>query len=564
MKQESIEDIYELSPMQEGMLFHTLQAPRSGVYFEQFGFTLRGDLNVSAFRQAWQQVVHRHPVLRTSFHWKELGKSLQVVRKKVELPLVQQDWRELSPAQQEERLASFLRADRTQGFDLSRAPLMRLTLIQMAKDTYHLAWSYHHILLDGWSLPLVLKEIFAFYEAFCQGQHIRLKRSRPYADYIAWLQQQELSESETFWRQTLRGFTTPTPFGVDQAPRRLLATEEDHGEQQIRLSVTTTNALQSLARQYQLTLSTLVQGAWALLLSRYSGEEDVVFGTTVSGRPADLVGVESMVGLFINTLPVRARMAPEDVLLPWLKKLQAQQIELRRYEYSPLVKVQRRSDVPGNLPLFESIVVFENYPVDESLQPQGRDLAIHNIRLFEKANYPLSLMAVPGSALLLRIFYDCRRFDADSISRMLGHLENLLQSIAANPYARISDLPLLTEAERHQMLVEWPCESIGALPESDGRGGRSAGRHLCRALVGNGGRAVGRAQGRWGLRSYGSSLSPGATGFHVGGRADAGAVDATELGRAVPRAQGARGVPGHGLGGDCQREQGGLRQRGGG
>jgi amino acid adenylation domain-containing protein len=455
MNSKNIEAAYPLSPMQQGMLFHTIYALESGMYFVQLSCTIDGNLNALAFQRAWQRLVERHPVLRTAFVWDKIEKPLQVVGRRVSLLWEQLDWRGLSPVEQQEQLEAFLQADRKRGFQLSKAPLMRLTLIQVNKDVYQFILSFHHLLLDGWSLSLVLKEVFAFYEAFCQGQDLHLERSRPYQSYIAWLQQQDLTEAEAFWRLTLKGFSTPTSVGVDQVLGSLSSEGESYDEQQIQLSVAVTTALQSFARQHQLTLNTLVQGAWALLLSRYSGQEDVVFGATFSGRPADLAGVESMVGLFINTLPIRVQVSPQAFLLGWLEQIQAQQVELRQYEYSSLVQVQGWSDVPRGLPLFESLVVFENYPVGTSLQKQGGSLEIHNFRGVDRTNYPLTVAAVPGAELSLELSYDCRRFDRITITRMLGHFQTLLEGIITAPQQRLVDLPMLTQPERQQLLVEW-------------------------------------------------------------------------------------------------------------
>jgi len=453
-----IEDVYPLSPTQQGMLFYSLYAPRSGVYVQQMSFVVHGNLNVLIFEQAWQRVIDRHPILRTAFIWEDLDEPLQVVRHKARLPLERHDWRGLSPTEQEERLESFLQADRSRGFELSKASLMRLILIQLAEDTCQFIWSLHHLLLDGWSLPLILKEILAFYEAFCRGQDLRLERPRPYRDYIAWLRQQDISKAEVFWRQTLKGFTAPTPLGLGRVSGSLPGQEARHKEQELRLSVAVTATLRSLVRQHNLTLNTLVQGVWALLLSHYSGEEDVVFGATISGRPAALAGVESMVGLFINTLPVRVRVSPEAMLLSWLKELQSQMVELRQYEYSSLVQIQGWSEVPRGLPLFETIVVFANYPTDVSPWEQGekdRGFEIGEVRGIEQTNYPLTVTAIPGSELLLQVNYNCHHFDATTVSRILGHFEVLLRNIVTQRDARLNDLEeILAQAERQQRIIE--------------------------------------------------------------------------------------------------------------
>ncbi|AFZ17607.1 non-ribosomal peptide synthetase [Allocoleopsis franciscana] len=455
LKNKNIEDVYPLSPMQQGMLFHSLYDPASDVYVTQLSCELQGELNVSAFAQAWQQVVNRHSVLRTAFVWEKLEKPLQIVGRHVKLDWEEQDWQSVPPIEQKERLENLLDANRKRGFELSKAPLMRLILIKLAETHYHFVWSHHHLLLDGWSLPIIVKEVIAYYEGFCQGQIPELKLPCPYRNYIAWLQQQDMSQAKAFWREKFKGFTAPTPLEVGQASLRFPNLEENYDEQEIKLSIALTAALKSLAQQQHLTLNTLIQGAWGLLLSCYSTQDDVVFGATVSGRPSALLNVESMVGLLINTLPIRVQVAPDEFLLPWLKHIQAQYIEMGQYEYSPLVEIHGWSEIPRDLPLFESLVIFENYPIESSLRERVANLKVDNIRAFEKTNYPLSVFAIPGEELELKIAYNCHRFDAATIIRMLGHLQTLLEGMVANPKVRLSDLPRLTQAERHQLLVEW-------------------------------------------------------------------------------------------------------------
>jgi amino acid adenylation domain-containing protein/non-ribosomal peptide synthase protein (TIGR01720 family) len=451
---KNVESIYPLSPMQQGMLFHTLYTPESRMYFQHLSCVLQGCLQVPAFEKAWQQVVERHPVLRTAFVWEKRSKPLQVVCKSVKLRWTHYDWSALSLSEQKEHLETFLQVDRTRGFELNQAPLMHFTLIQTAVDAYQFIWSYHHLLIDGWSLPNIVQEVFAFYEVFSRNDDLNLKMPRPYRDYIAWLQKQDNSKTEAFWRQKLAGFIAPTPLSVDRALTNS-QTQSSYSEQEIHLPEETTMALQAFARQHQLTLNNLVQGAWALLLSRYSGESDVIFGATVSGRPPDLIGVESMVGLFINTLPIRVKIPEAAELLPWLKALQAQQVELEQYAHTPLADIQGWSDVQRGIALFESIMVFENYPVDESLKQQIAHLNIDDIRSLEQTNFPLTVVASPGKQIHLKISYDTSRLDDGAIARMLGHLQTLLAGFVAKPEQCLSDLSLLTEPERDRLLFEW-------------------------------------------------------------------------------------------------------------
>ena len=419
------------------------------------GFTAQGELNVPAFRRAWQEVIDRHTVLRTSFRFQGLKTPLQVVQKRVDLGWTQQDLRGFPPGDRQVQVESYLQADRERGFELTQAPLMRLALFHLAEKSYRFVWSHHHLLLDGWSMPLVLKEVLAYYNSFCRQETLKLDRPKPYRDYIAWHGEQDLSVAEEFWRDSLRGCTSPTPLGVDSELDGPLAEVADYGLQESQLSMSLTESLGLFTRRHQLTLNTLLQGVWALLLSRYSGEEDVLFGATVSGRSADLVGLDSMVGLFINTLPVRVRVDGNPLLLPWLQELQRQQLEARSYEYSPLGRVQGWSEMPAGTPLFESLLVIENYPVNEALQQQSAELEIRKAKTIERTNYPLTVVAAPGHQLGLRLNYDYSRFDQATIERMMGHFEELLEGMIARPEQRLDEFPLLAELERKQIQVTW-------------------------------------------------------------------------------------------------------------
>lgn len=437
-----IEAIYPLSPQQQGVLFGTLCSPESGIHIEQLTCAFHGDLDLSAFQRAWQRVVDRHSILRTAFVWKDQDEPLQVVLERLEVSLDLQDWRPLSSCEQQEQLEAYLRADGCRGFELSRAPLMRLVLFQTGERAYQLVWTCHHILMDGWCQQILLKEFFSFYLAFSTGQDLQLERSRPYRDYIAWLKQRDLSEAEAFWSKTLQGFTRPTPLGVDADAGASFDQQERYGTDEAHLPAAATAALQAVARQHRLTLNTLVQGVWALLLRRYSGEEDVVFGVTVSGRPPDLAGMESMIGLFISTLPVRMKVSPEASLWPWLRDIQANNIELRQYEYTSGGQIHQWSEVPGSLALYESILVFENYPTETSIiQSPGLTIRVSNPRFMgAQTRYALAILIVPGSDLVFRLVYDSHRVGATSVTWILEHFLSLLNRIVADSEQHLGSL----------------------------------------------------------------------------------------------------------------------------
>ncbi|NEQ65704.1 MAG: amino acid adenylation domain-containing protein, partial [Symploca sp. SIO2D2] len=454
-KNKNIESLYPLSPMQGGLLFHTLYAPDSGVYIEQILLTFTDNLNADALKHSWQKIVQRHGALRTLFVWEDLEEPVQMVKKEVDLPWGYLDWQELSSTEQQQKLEAFLREDREKGFQLNQAPLMRCTLIRLENQSYKFIWSFHHILIDGWCFPIIIKEVLSYYESCNQGHRCNLLPVRPYQDYILWLQQQNQEEAEKFWRQSLQGFTHPTPLVVEKPQQQRLRHSSSYQEQQIALAQTTTKALQSLVREQHLTMATLVQAAWALLLSRYSGESEVLFGVGISGRPANLLGVEKMVGLFMNTLPLRVEVPSQAELIPWLQQLNQKQLQLQEYSYSPLVEIQQLSEIPAGVALFQSILAFENYP-DISWEQWNSSLKIVKIDGLSQTNYPLSVLTgVINENLFLKISYDTSRFEAETIARMLGHLQTLLEAMVANSNIELGQLPLMTKVELDQTLVEW-------------------------------------------------------------------------------------------------------------
>lgn len=453
-KNENIEAVYPLSPLQQEMLFHSLDKPASGVYVNQTSWDFYGELNLPAFAKAWQQVIDRHSVLRTAFVSDNLKEPLQIVGRYVKLNWSEQDWQNVPNTKQQERLENLLDTDRKHGFELSEAPIMRLVAIKLAESHYHFVWSHHHILMDGWSVSTIYQEVITYYKEFNLGKIPELNLPYPYQNYIAWLKHQDMSKAEEFWRKKLKGFTVPTTLKVGRASSISSDKNKNHDEREIKLSTTLIAALKSLTQRQHLTLNTLIQGAWALLLNRYTTQKDVVFGAVVSGRPSALPKVESMVGLFINTLPVRVQVIPDRFLLSWLKYIQTECLEIHQYEYSSLLNIQEWSEVPKELPLFESLIFFENYPVDSSLQKQIPNLEIDNMRVLEQTHYPLNLFVMPGQEFALKILYDCHHFETATIIRMLGHLQTLLKSIVVNPEVRLSDLPMLTEAEPHQQTLE--------------------------------------------------------------------------------------------------------------
>ncbi|MEG4505908.1 amino acid adenylation domain-containing protein [Microcoleus sp. F6_B4] len=457
---------YQLSPIQQGMLFEGLSGQKSGIDIEQAICSIRENLNVSAFIKAWQQIVQRHPILRSSFSWSGKEVPLQMVHHQVELPSVEKDWRNLSEADRTNQLETYLEADRLQGFDLTQPPLMRLAWFRVAETEYKLIWTYHHILLDSTSAVIVLQEVFTLYESLIADRPLELQPPRCDRDFTESMQQQDISKAETFWRQYLSGFSDPTPLvgavsraGKMPAPQQNSSVVEQASclfltPPEIRLSRTVTAALNSLIQEHNITLNTLLQGAWAVLLSRCSGSEDVVFGAICNSRSQNLENAESAVGLFINTLPFRVIVSPDLAAIDWLKQLQNQWTALQEYGNVPLAKTQEWSEIPRSQSLFDSLLVVEKSQLNSALQSLGGNWQNREFQLLEQTSFPLTVYGYGGDELLLKIAGDRQRFDPIAITRMLGHLQTLLESIVANPQQKISKLSMLTAAELAQ-LQEW-------------------------------------------------------------------------------------------------------------
>ncbi|MGK7918089.1 MAG: amino acid adenylation domain-containing protein, partial [Prochloraceae cyanobacterium] len=451
-KFDAIADIYPLSPLQQGILFHSRYHQESNLYCQQKLFTLQGSLNVAAFKEAWQTVVNRHDSLKTAFVWENLTNPLQVVPTAIAIPWTEHNWLDLSPTEQEQKLDIYLKQDLPRGFALDRPPLMRMALFQIASDRYQLLWSHHHLILDGWCNSVIFKEVFTLYEALCQEKNINLPPSPLYKDYITWLQQQDNSQAQVFWYQALKGVKAPTRWGIEQTVAKFNEHQIEYAEQEFALSPQTTAALNTWAKSHRLTFNTLIQGSFALLLSRYSGEEDVIFGGTVSGRPPELEGVESMVGLLINTLPVRVQVCGEVSLLDWLQQIQQQQIQRLEYQYNSLVQIQQWSQLNGGTPLFESFITVENYPIDASLLSGEGSLKILGCRSSFSSNYPLSVTVELNSSISVVISYDSQQFEMTAIRQILQQFKTVLETLPAYGSTCLSDIPIATTTETQELI----------------------------------------------------------------------------------------------------------------
>ena len=448
-----IERSYRLAPMQQGMLFHSLSTADGDMYVAQVVCKLPPDMDLSAFKQAWQSVINRHDVLRTSFLWHGLSEPLQRVCDDIPLSIDIQDWTHLQASDQDDHLKSYLLRERRRGFDLSTPPLMRFALLKVAGGENLFLWTHHHMLLDGRSRVIVMKEVSLFYEAYCRNRELELPVPPTYADYIDWFYRQGRSDADEYWRQLLAAFSAPVKVELPQETDQAQSGER-YQTARLNLSAEFKSSLQRLARSNKLTVNLIVQAAWAALLARYSGQEDVVFGETRACRRPDFEKAASVVGVLMNTVPIRLHITGSKPFLELLQELRDQHVAMRPHESTPLGYIREHSGIDRTVELFQSIVVFEEYNLDSALRREGCDLWRCGVWRFSPAHYPLVLAGYNKPDLSIQIDYDQRAYSNKTMERLAGHLTALLEGITRDPLARIADFPLLTNAEQ-QVLKGW-------------------------------------------------------------------------------------------------------------
>jgi len=439
----SIEDIYPLTPMQQHMLNQKLHAPQPGLYVVHECFPIRGlQLDVQAFQRAWYEVITRNPALRASFFWQRKGQPLQIIHSNVEERFELYDWRQYSSQEQSEHLNAYIQHYRAKGFDLSNPSQMQLTLIQTGEDTYQFFFCFNYMRQDGWSFPLIMREFFACYAAYRGQQPLEISCNPPYRHFIAWLQQQDQQKLQDFWSQRLAQQHIPTP--IIERSRQPVDNRNSHFsgfiKQTAQLSVAATTALKALARQHQLTLNTLVLAAWSLTLSVYTKEQQVVFGTTVSGRPPALAQVEYIVGLFNHIIPMDVTIPREQLVINWLKDLQSQQVEIRQYEYCSTQQIQEWLHLSEEQRIFESYLVFENFPLDGDVMDQMKKWTIGSSNALAQTEQPLRVEIVPGPALMLSMSYYRHLLSDEVVAHLMQKFQFTLSQLNTHTHAPVSSL----------------------------------------------------------------------------------------------------------------------------
>ena len=443
--------INALSPLQEGMLFHSLYKQGLNNYVEQFVLKFPEGLDIEAFTASWKVLLEHHTIFRTNIIYNELKVPVQCVYDTVELPFQMIDYSKFTAEEAETKVREFVASDYSKGFDLEDLPLMRISLIKTDAKQHTMVWTFHHIILDGWSVPLVMKELLHGYQRIIENKPIQAQSEDQYGQYIDFINTLNPYESEEFWSKYLHGFETPSllPFTRKFAERNQGSNRVNVLE--LDLDIQFTEKLKRYVRKQNLTINTIVQAAWALLLSRYSGRQDVLYGVTVAGRPPELDEAASRIGLYINTIPLRTNLAESQTIVDWLLALQNSHSTARAYQYVELHKIQNTTGIKGDL--FDSLVVFENYPLGDLLDQNTWSLKAEKVQLREQTNYLLTLAFSSRDHLSVKFNYNSELIDETYVKMISQHLENVLRAIVASESgATLSDIDLFSKEEQQRFL----------------------------------------------------------------------------------------------------------------
>ncbi|MEY8240024.1 MAG: amino acid adenylation domain-containing protein [Cycloclasticus sp.] len=448
----TLEDLYPLSPLQQGLLFHAQLSPEDGANLNQVMIEITGPVDLRLMKQAWQQTVAAHPGLRTGFMTQQLDTPLQFVQSHCDLPWQALDWSDLSDAEQKTSLDDFCKQDRARGFDLTQAPLMRVAMIKVTSDAWWLVSTRHHIVFDGWCTALMFEDVFGHYLVLHTGAPREQSTGPAYKSYISWIHQQDKTRVDNYWRENLGQFTAPTPLPGQTSTKR---EGVDFRYFESQLGQKETQALVKLAARNRVTLNSLMQAAWSILLSRYCGQQDVVFGVVCAGRPSELPDSQKMIGLCVNSLPLKLTPHKSLQLSGYLTQVQAANSAMREFEYSSLVEVKALSQVPQSMPLFDSLFVFQNLAESHSRVIELDGFSFKQMKNRVQTNYSLNLEIVPGECLGIDFSYDHGVIPAEAIQRLASQFRELLKSMVAQPEACLSELNILSASQEIELLHTW-------------------------------------------------------------------------------------------------------------
>lgn len=447
---DNVEDIYPLTPLQEGMVFHAIAKPGTAMHVGRIVCHMSGNLDVEAFEGAWNKLLARHCALRTAFVWEGLDAPMQVVRKALSMPFRHHDWTALPEGEAEGKFDEWLWQDAVIGFDLVSAPLCRVDVFSFSESDHRFIWACHHAIADGWSIGVALEDLLAYASGV---EHALLQEAPKYRSHIAWLLKRDASEDERFWRSYLTGFERQSAVDTPR-PSDATLTSERREYRTYRLGADRLRPISAAATSSRVTLNTLFQAAWTLVLSRYSANDDVVFGVISSGRPDGVPGVERMVGLMVTTTPMRVTICDRDKVRSLLQRIQSDAAAIRQHEHAPLTKIQSWSGIASGEALFDCLYVFGNYP-PARVTP---DAALHLQSMDIKApsTYPLALLVDPDDrgGVIIGAVTDPTRYDAALGERLVNAVAATAEALSRNldePIGAVESLPI----EERRKLDEW-------------------------------------------------------------------------------------------------------------
>lgn len=447
-----IKKIYSLTPMQQGMLFHYLLDKKEHSYFEQISMDITGKLDMKMLEQAFNGLIEKYDIFRTIFKIDKVKEPIQIVLKERKATIGYVDLSNYSEAQQKEKINILKKEDIDRGFDLSKDILMRMCVYKLGEEKYSLVWSYHHILMDGWCLGIVMQDMFINYKNLQAHQSIDVNEIYPYSSYIEWIKKKDNTQALNYWREYLRGYEKA--YKLPQNVSSGVDVKRHIEESDLVINQQLTSKLEDISKKAGVTLNNLLQGIWGILLKNYYHSDEVVFGVVVSGRPSTLVGSEQMVGLFINTLPMYIQFKKNETFIEMIKRVQSIQTEIIEYSYLPLADIQAQSML--NSELFDHIMVVENYPIEEGIKNlskyQKLGLTIDNMEFFEETTYDFNLVVYPSDTITVRLSYNDKLFDEDFIARLKLHFENIVKQIVKNPNSIADNIEAITEEEKQQIL----------------------------------------------------------------------------------------------------------------
>ncbi|WP_298420582.1 condensation domain-containing protein, partial [uncultured Kordia sp.] len=452
-KSKNISSIYRLSPMQEGMLFHELYDQNSIAYTNQMVMSFPDGLNLDAFKASCNYVLKNHSILRTAFFHENLSVPIQSVFKKVEMPIKVVDFSNLSQNEQEKALKAAIVEDQHTSFDFTIPPLMRITAFKISEAEYQMVWTHHHIIIDGWSMPIIMSELLQAYDMYCDGKEPIEREEDIYKDYIDYIDSKDKKEETNYWETYMESLEEGSllPF-VGKNIERNKGVGEFQSEKLI-FDVDFTNQIREFCQLHHLTANTLVQGVWSYLLARYTGKAAIVFGVTVSGRPSDYENTEERVGLYINTLPLHAKLKWQQSILDFLKELQKGQTASREYQYSSLSSIKKWSGIPGEF--FDTLLVYESYPVGDLAENESAStMNAGTMDVEEKTNYLLTLEVGLAHTLGINMDFNASLLDAAHVKMIKEHFRIALTDFVNNSEKSISEVNYLTSTEENILVNE--------------------------------------------------------------------------------------------------------------